>query len=327
MRPCVLKGPPTACAYHRQGRIESSIEQIFRQHKAHCLHSTRRAGALAATKRPQQARSDNQHDTKPVLRHQGDKQSGASRIASPNKKEDEDKKQGISAVAPYALGLGVAVLLGSGFLFRHEIRGYVDNFIQTVDQLGPLGYGAYGLLYVLLEIVAVPAIPLTMTAGVIFGIVPGTMVVSAASVAAATIAFLIARYAARDKISELASGNHQFQIIDRAIRKNSFKIVALLRLSPLLPLALSNYFYGLTSVDLPSYVVASWLGMLPGTIAYVTAGSYGRTALDEGRGELALEWWQVALGAAFTAAALAYLGKIAKAALDEAENDAAAEKA
>lgn len=74
------------------------------------------------------------------------------------------------------------------------------------------------------------------------------------------------------QISELASGNHQFQIIDRAIRKNSFKIVALLRLSPLLPLALSNYFYGLTSVDLPSYVVASWLGMLPGTIAYVTAG-------------------------------------------------------
>lgn len=70
---------------------------------------------------------------------------------------------------------------------------------------GPLScsYGAYGLLYVLLEIVAVPAIPLTMTAGVIFGIVPGTMVVSAASVAAATIAFLIARYAARDKVGTL----------------------------------------------------------------------------------------------------------------------------
>lgn len=40
----------------------------------------------------------------------------------------------------------------------------------------------------------------------------------------------------------------------------------------MLPLALSNYFYGLTSVDLGSYIVASWIGMLPGTIAYVTAG-------------------------------------------------------
>lgn len=57
----------------------------------------------------------------------------------------------------------------------------------------------------MLEILAVPAIPLTMTAGVIFGIVPGTIVVSAASVTAAAIAFLIARYAARDKVGQHSS--------------------------------------------------------------------------------------------------------------------------
>lgn len=75
------------------------------------------------------------------------------------------------------------------------------------------------------------------------------------------------------QVRELAEGRPQFKSVDRAIGKNSFKVVTLLRLSPLLPLALSNYFYGLTSVDLPSYVAASWLGMLPGTIAYVTAGA------------------------------------------------------
>ena len=74
-------------------------------------------------------------------------------------------------------------------------------------------------------------------------------------------------------MQELAQGNKKFRVIDRAIGKNSFKIVTLLRLSPLLPLALSNYFYGLTSVDLPAYVAASWIGMLPGTVAYVTAGA------------------------------------------------------
>lgn len=62
--------------------------------------------------------------------------------------------------------------------------------------------------------------------------------------------------------------------MDKAIGKNSFKVVTLLRLSPLLPLALSNYFYGLTSVDLGSYVAGSWLGMLPGTILYVIAGEF-----------------------------------------------------
>ena len=78
--------------------------------------------------------------------------------------------------------------------------------------------------------------------------------------------------AARDRIQEIAQKNAKFKAIDRAIGRNSLKIVTLLRLSPLLPLALSNYLYGLTSVDLGSYVLGSWAGMLPGTIAYVAAG-------------------------------------------------------
>lgn len=72
------------------------------------------------------------------------------------------------------------------------------------------------------------------------------------------------------QIQELAKGNAKFAAVDKAIGKQSLKVVTLLRLSPLLPLALSNYLYGLTSVDLGSYVLGSWLGMLPGTIAYVT---------------------------------------------------------
>jgi uncharacterized membrane protein YdjX (TVP38/TMEM64 family) len=78
---------------------------------------------------------------------------------------------------------------------------------------------------------------------------------------------------ARERVQELASQNSRFKAIDRAIGKNGLKVVTLLRLSPLLPLALSNYLYGLTSVDLGSYVLGSWAGMLPGTIAYVAAGT------------------------------------------------------
>ena len=75
------------------------------------------------------------------------------------------------------------------------------------------------------------------------------------------------------QVLELAKGNKQFAAIDRAIGKDSFRVVLLLRLSPLLPLALSNYLYGLTSVDLVPYILGSWVGMLPGTLAYVTAGA------------------------------------------------------
>jgi hypothetical protein len=65
---------------------------------------------------------------------------------------------------------------------------------------GPLGYLAYGGVYALLELAIIPAIPLTMTAGVLFGALPGLAVVSASGTLAATLSFLIARYAARDKV-------------------------------------------------------------------------------------------------------------------------------
>lgn len=92
---------------------------------------------------------------------------------------------------------------------------------------------------------------------------------------------------------KFARKHPKFAAIDRAIGKNGFKFVTLLRLSPLLPLAASNYLYGLTSVDLGSYVLGSWLGMLPGTYAYVSAGHVGRAVFLEGEGSLGIQSWQV----------------------------------
>lgn len=198
-------------------------------------------------------------------------------------------------------------------------------------------------MYAGLEILAVPAIPLTMTAGVIFGPARGTAVVSVAATAAATAAFLIARYAARDRVARLAAQNRRFAAIDRAISRDGLRFVVLLRLSPLLPLAASNYLYGLTSVDLGSYVLGSWLGMLPGTYAYVTAGHLGKAALVAGEGGaggggggenlLALLTggseagaWQLALGVGATALALGFVGRLAKNAVEEAEREAEEEE-
>lgn len=68
-------------------------------------------------------------------------------------------------------------------------------------------YVAYGGVYTVLEVLAVPAVPLTMTAGLIFGPVFGVVIVSGASTAAATLSFLIARYAARDRVEALLSSS------------------------------------------------------------------------------------------------------------------------
>lgn len=72
---------------------------------------------------------------------------------------------------------------------------------------------------------------------------------------AASIAFLIARYFARERILKLVEGNKKFLAIDKAIGENGFKVVTLLRLSPLLPFSLGNYLYGLTSVKFVPYVL------------------------------------------------------------------------
>jgi len=72
---------------------------------------------------------------------------------------------------------------------------------------------------------------------------------------AASVAFLIARYFARERIRKLVEGNKKFLAIDKAIGENGFRVVTLLRLSPLLPFSLGNYLYGLTSVKFVPYVL------------------------------------------------------------------------
>ncbi|GFR39697.1 hypothetical protein Agub_g176 [Astrephomene gubernaculifera] len=119
---------------------------------------------------------------------------------------------------------GIVLLLASGMLLKDTIKDFLEFFISAVDSWGPLGYVAYAAVYTGLEVLAVPAIPLTMTAGVIFGPIPGTIVTSLSGTAAATIAFLIARYAARDRVMRWARRNSKFAAIDRAIAKNGFKV-------------------------------------------------------------------------------------------------------
>eukprot|EP00884_Botryococcus_braunii_P016004 jgi/Botrbrau1/3087/Bobra.0070s0073.1 len=231
----------------------------------------------------------------------------------------------VLAAAPLGFVLGLALVLGGGFLLRDQIAVFIDYFVQLVEDWGPGGFLVYGVVYTMLEVLALPAIPLTMTAGAIFGTIPGTAVVSVASTLAAAISFLIARYLARDKVAAFAEKNPKFKAIDKAIGRNGFKVVTLLRMSPLLPLAASSYLYGLSSVDLGPYVLGSWLGMLPGTVAYVAAGTYGRMLLGaEGGG--GVETWQVALGAGITFCSLLYVGRLATDAIKDEERKADAEQ-
>lgn len=228
-----------------------------------------------------------------------------------------DKRLVISAAGLLTLFIVGTVAAVSGVVNGDSLVALAGWF----EQVGPAGILLYGVLYFLLELIAVPALPLTLGSGYLFGLGQGTVVVSIASTLAATASFLIARYGLREYIINLASRYPRFRAMDRAIRKQGFKFVLLLRLSPLLPFALSNYLYGLTSVNLTAYVMASWIGMLPGTIAYVSAGAAVGALSDLGGGKGEINPLLIIIGVIGTVGALSTIGKIAGEAVEAESAD------
>jgi uncharacterized membrane protein YdjX (TVP38/TMEM64 family) len=128
-----------------------------------------------------------------------------------------------------------------------------------------------------------PCVPFTLAAGFLYGTFIGSIIVSVASTIAAVVAFLAARYLARNWIeSQLAMGGKtsKFRIIDNAIQQDGFRIVLLIRSSPLHPYGVCNYLFGLTSVTVRDYTVASFIGMLPTTVMEVYFGTAIQNVAD-----------------------------------------------
>jgi len=186
------------------------------------------------------------------------------------------------AAIPIALeALGIS--LGS----PSEIMNYVQDFfadpslvlqsvVESVKSMGPLGAVYFGVMYVIAEVLAIPAIPLTASAGYLFGLKEGTAIVLLSASVAAGIGFLLGRTFLRSYVERLLDENPDFKRIDGAIGREGFKVVLLLRLSPIFPFALSNYLYGVTSVKFWPYFWGTMLGFTPGTIAYVYTGEIGK---------------------------------------------------
>ena len=94
-----------------------------------------------------------------------------------------------------------------------------------------------------------------------------------------------------------------------AVGKDGWKIVALLRMSPVMPSGLKSYFLGLTRVRLVDYFTASLAGMFPGIALKVYVGAAGRGALTEGG---PLNWAMLAIGVGATLALALVLGRYAR---------------
>lgn len=219
---------------------------------------------------------------------------------------------------------GVAILVALlvvGIVF--DFGGALRSALETIRDMSLLtGALVFMVLYTVTTVFLVPGSILTLAAGAIFGVVTGTAFVSLGSTVGATVAFFVGRYFARDWVSRKIAGRPRFAAIDDAIGREGWKIVGLLRLSPVVPFSLSNYFYGITSVRPLGYVLASWIGMLPGTLMYVYLGSLAGTlaaiGTGGGTGFSTLQWIFYGVGLAATVAVTVLITRVARRAVSRA---------
>lgn len=195
----------------------------------------------------------------------------------------------------------------------------LEAVVKKVESMGPAGLLYFGVVYTIAEVLAIPAIPLTASAGYLFGTVQGTSVVLVSASIAAAVSFVIGRTLLRSYVEEVLEDYPKFAKIDKAIGRESFKLMVLLRLSPIFPFALSNYLYGATSVQFWPFFFGTLIGFTPGTIAYVSTGSIGKAlTLDSAT---AYPWYAYAGGFALLSVFLKVAADVATGIIEELDEE------
>jgi uncharacterized membrane protein YdjX (TVP38/TMEM64 family) len=169
-----------------------------------------------------------------------------------------------------ALLVIAAIVMAWHFL---PVSQWLRAFQAYVKNLGALGYVVYIAVYAICVVAFIPASILTLGAGAIFGFIGGTIVVVIGASIGATLAFLLARTVMRKRIETMTATNAKFSALDRAIANEGMKIVFLVRLAVVFPFTYINYAFGLTAIPLWRYVLATFLGIIPATAAFVFASS------------------------------------------------------
>jgi len=177
----------------------------------------------------------------------------------------------------------VAVIAATALV---PVKDWLVKVLQWTQGLGIWGPVFVAAFYIVACILFLPGSVLTLGAGFIFKLLVGTITASIGSTLGACAAFLVGRTVGRDWVAKKVAKNEKFTAIDNAVGQEGFKIVLLIRLSPVFPFNLLNYAFGLTKVSFAKYALGSWIGMLPGTIMYAYFGAGLRSLADAAAGKV-----------------------------------------
>ena len=213
---------------------------------------------------------------------------------------------------------GLLVLLVAGFLLLGRsvpVDSLLGRLTEEVHALGVWGPLVFAGLFVGLTVVLLPATPVVLAAGAVFGAPLGTLIISLASTVSAALSFLLSRYVAHDRAARLIGHYPKLNAIWRALGdREGWKIVAAVRLSHTMPFGLQSLLFGLSPVRFWSFVAATWVSMLPGTLHYCYLGALGAEALGAEAGEPAgpAGWGVRVAGLVVIGLAVLYVARFAR---------------
>ncbi len=196
-------------------------------------------------------------------------------------KESTKRKKNIGK----AVGTGLALLTVVATAWLTGLTDYLslDNLNLLRDWIN--GFGAIAPLvfvagYAIAVLAFLPATPLTLLGGLVFGAVWGTLWAWVGATLGATLAFLMGRYAARGLVESWKENNERVRNLDQGVEEHGWRMLLITRLVPVFPFSLQNYAYGLTKIGLPTYVLLTAVFIVPGVAVYTFAGGSLATARE-----------------------------------------------
>jgi uncharacterized membrane protein YdjX (TVP38/TMEM64 family) len=202
-----------------------------------------------------------------------------------------------AALAVLAIGAAAAIAIAGSL---DSVGAWVNGFRGWIEHLGAWGPTTFVLIYIAATLVMAPCAPLSLIAGLAWGIWAFPLVIASA-LAGSSLAFQIGRRLARARLRRWTRTHPRSAAVIEAVSDQGWKIVLLLRLSPVVPFNMQNYLFGITNIRFLPYLAATAVGLLPGSALFISIGAFGHGSEDGS--SRTLNWILFAIGLAATIAA------------------------
>lgn len=205
-------------------------------------------------------------------------------------------------------GLVIVGGIASHRLGFADALSWADGLTRAVRETGPAGWVVFTLAQMVVAMAGiVPASLLGIAAGAVYGLFQGFLIASVGTLLGGWFAFKLARSLLRDWVEQrmARSGGRRFADLDAAVARDGWRFVCLLRISPIMPFAMTSYALGLSRIAGRDYLLGT-LASLPALAGYVGVGALTEQGLQTSNSgtslEIVVRWVLLGLSAAATVA-------------------------